>query len=337
MMTMQLTDYLAAIDRLDRHADFNGAMVVTDAHRTLYTYAGGLADIEKEIPFTLDTVTGIGSLTKQFIAVAVMQQVSAGRLALTDRLDQYVPEYRYAAKVTLGDLLTMASGIPDYPSLIQNQHPTTTAAESDPQSVRRLGADLSLAELVALINPIPLDFHPGSQGAYSNTNYNLLGIVVSRVLGQPLDQILTAYIWQPLGMTVTELGTQNATAVSYLPWHDELRYIGKGSHTTADSGLVTSAKDYTLWLQAVLQQSETLLPRSAWQTIFTITHNFYGMGWFQHRQWFWHSGLILGYQADVFLSFDLNLAVFWLTNVRFLTTSAKDWNRQQRIWLDALE
>jgi CubicO group peptidase (beta-lactamase class C family) len=334
---MMLADYLAAVTRLNQHASFNGAMQVVTPTQVLYDYADGLANIEKNTPFTSRTVTGIGSLSKQFLAIAVMQQVTAGRLHLTDRIAQFLPDYPQAAAVTIADLLTMASGIPDYPTLLQKQHPTgARAAASDPQSVRRLGADLSLADLLVLLDDHSLAFTPGSQGAYSNTNYYLLGLILTKVLQKPLGQILTDTVWQPLGLTATQLGTQHAQAASYLPWDDELLFIGKGHHTAGDSGIVTSAADYARWLQTILQRSESLLPAAAWQTLFTIQHNFYGMGWFRHGPWFWHSGLILGYQADVFLSFKHQLAVFWFTNVRFLTASAQDWNRQQRIWLDQL-
>ncbi|ERL63810.1 hypothetical protein L248_2170 [Schleiferilactobacillus shenzhenensis LY-73] len=311
-------------------------MQVVTPTRTVYAYAGGLADIERKVPFTADTVTGIGSLSKQFLAVAVMQQVAAGRLRLTDRLGAYVPEYSAGSQVTLADLLTMSSGIPDYPTLLQKQHPTDAALETNPQSVRRLGAALSLPELLSLLGDQPLQFVPGSHSSYSNTNYVLLGIILARVLNKPLGQILEDNLWTPLDLSATQLGTRHAQALRYLPWHDELVFVGRGQHTVADSGIVTSATDYANWLQAILTSSDRLLPAPAWDQIFTIHHDFYGMGWFQHGPWYWHSSLILGYQADVFLSFDRQLAVFWFTNVRFLTASAKDWNRQQREWLDGL-
>lgn len=333
---MKLTDYLLMVDRLNRHAHFNGIMQVISPTRSLYAYAGGLADIERKVPFTAGTVTGIGSLSKQFLAVAVMQQVAAGRVHLTDRLSDYVPEYPAGSQATLADLLTMSSGIPDYPTLLQKQHPTDAALETNPQSVRRLGAALSLPELITLLANQPLKFTPGSQSAYSNTNYVLLGSVLARVLKKPLGQVLADNLWTPLGLSATRLGTQHAQAISYLPWHDELVFVGRGQHTAADSGIVTSATDYAQWLRAVLTRSDRLLPAAAWDQIFTIRHNFYGMGWFRHGPWYWHSGLIFGYQADAFLSFDRQLAVFWFTNVRFLTASAKDWNRKQWEWLDGL-
>ena len=114
--------------RLDNEASadrFAGAVLVANQGKTLFAQAYGLADREHKIPNTLQTRFTIASMNKMFTAVATMQLVQAGKLALDDRLEKYLTDYpnkELAAKVTIGELLTNTGGTGDIWGPEYDQH-----------------------------------------------------------------------------------------------------------------------------------------------------------------------------------------------------------------------
>ncbi|RXT22414.1 serine hydrolase, partial [Lacticaseibacillus chiayiensis] len=96
----------------------NGATILVDANRLLSYWQNGMADFAKQVPFTLNTTSGLGSLSKQFTADSVLLLNAAGALNIDAPLSDYLPEYRYATQITLRQMLHMASGIPDYTELL---------------------------------------------------------------------------------------------------------------------------------------------------------------------------------------------------------------------------
>lgn len=93
---------------------YNGAVAVVTADKELAADSQGFAHIDMKVPFASHTLSGAGTVTQQFFGVLLMQFVEKGALKLTDKLSQYVPEYKQADKITIGQLATMQSGIPDY-------------------------------------------------------------------------------------------------------------------------------------------------------------------------------------------------------------------------------
>ena len=123
----------------------------------------GMADVKKGVKVTPDMIFRIASITKQFTAVAVLQLVQAGKVSLTDPITKYVPDFDTRGKtITIENLLTHTSGL----------HNVTALDDFDSQITR----DLKPIEVANLIAGKPLEFEPGSQFKYSNTNYILLGM-----------------------------------------------------------------------------------------------------------------------------------------------------------------
>ena len=89
----------------------DGVVLVAEKDQIIYTKASGYADRDSKTPNTMETVFELGSITKQFTAVAIMQLVEQGKLSLDDTLDKYIPEYKYAKDVTIHQLLNM-TGLP---------------------------------------------------------------------------------------------------------------------------------------------------------------------------------------------------------------------------------
>ena len=154
----------------------------------------GYADLEDGTRVTDRTVFRIGSVTKQFTAAAILLLAEEGKLSLDDRLVKYFPTFPRGGDVTLRQLLTHTSGIRNY---------TGYSDFMKGQSPRALSGN----EMVAYIaGATPAyDFDPGTGWSYSNSGYLLLGVVIEKVTGQPLAQVLRLRIFDPLGLKDTRL------------------------------------------------------------------------------------------------------------------------------------
>jgi len=155
----------------------------------VYRHAYGLADREKQAPATLDSHYEIGSITKQFTAAAMLQLQEAGKLHLDDRLSTYLPQAPHAADVTLRQLLSHTSGMPEYLDAVD-----AAGAISKPAS---------FDQLMSYIAGKPLDFEPGSHWEYSNTNYILAGRVIELVSHETYQHYVQTHLLDPAGLTQT--------------------------------------------------------------------------------------------------------------------------------------
>ena len=188
--------------------DFDGVVLVAEGDQIVWTYASGYADRKNKTPNTMDTVFEFGSITKQFTAVAIMQLEEQGLLSTDDKLDKYIPEYKYADQITIHQLLNMTSGISDY---LFNGMLGFSFDDFDNMTVEMLldfentmtklvTTPLSKDEFVTKISEYPLDFTPGTQNEYSNSNYYLLGIIIEKLSGMSYDEYVRKNILEPLGL-----------------------------------------------------------------------------------------------------------------------------------------
>ena len=158
---------------------------------TLLLRGYGYANLEDSVPATPRTVYRIGSLTKQFTAALVMQQVQEGRIALDDTIQRFLPAYpTQGHRVTIRHLLTHTSGIKSYTSL-----------GAEWRRVWRL--DLPTDTLMAMFASKPFDFAPGDRYLYNNSGYYLLGVILERVTGRTYQQLVQERLAQPLGLADT--------------------------------------------------------------------------------------------------------------------------------------
>ena len=177
----------AALDAIVRTmSDFSGAVLVTRGNQVLLAHASGEADQQHRTPVTLTTRFRIASLTKQFTAMAILMLEHQGRLRLSDRICRYITNCPATwAPITLTELLTHTSGIPDSWGDLS----LALLARSSPER-----------NLVGFVGHVPLTFVPGSTFEYSNTGYLLLGVVIEKVSGMSYEAFLHKNIFGPLGM-----------------------------------------------------------------------------------------------------------------------------------------
>lgn len=167
-----------------------GATILVARHgHVIYRHAYGLGDREGRRPATVETEYEIGSITKQFTAAAILQLREAGKLQLDDKVSTYLPNAPHAGEVTLWQLLSHTSGLPDYLDIVDAAGAIETQAGFD--------------KLMSYIAGKPLDFPPGSHWSYSNTGYILAGRIIEVVSQDSYQHYVQAHLLDPAGMTHT--------------------------------------------------------------------------------------------------------------------------------------
>ncbi|MEO0556986.1 MAG: serine hydrolase [Bacteroidota bacterium] len=236
---------------------FNGTVLVADGGEVIYEKGFGHADMTWDIPNTPETRFRIASLTKQFTAALVLRLVEAGRLDLDAPISTYLPDYpaAQAENVTLHHLLSHTGGVPEHTS------------RPDLNEIMR--QNYEPIDFLAFFAEEPLDFEPGSQFAYSNSGYYLLGVIIETVTGRSYASALQEVLLDPLGLDATtydpfpEIAPQMAHG--YMP--SGLNYVNAPYLDTsvpyAAGMLISTARDLFTWTEAlhggeVFDNAETL-------------------------------------------------------------------------------
>ena len=232
-------------------------------------WCAGLADLENRVAVTPSTNFRLASMTKQFIARAIeILGLPLDRRVLRD--------------ITVRQLLSHTSGLIDYEDLI------TSDEQISDHDVLRLLTQTDRAY-----------FPPGSAYRYSNGGYVLLGLLIERESGVPLEQFLRDEIFEPLGMTGTVLGTRNVVNRAYGYAFEDGRWVrrdqGITTATRGDGGIYSSIDDLQKW-DASLADCELRF------------------GWHHAPGKLWHEGETVGFR-NVIVKFPAECATFiMLTN-----------------------
>jgi CubicO group peptidase (beta-lactamase class C family) len=158
----------------------------------LYSKGYGAANLELNVPITPRTVFDIGSVSKQFTAMSIVLLAQDGKLSLDDDIHQFIPELpAYGAPVTVRSMLHHLSGLRSYTDLL------------DLVGVPEIDLTTDDDALAVIARQKTLNFPPGRQYLYSDTNYFLLALVVRRVSGETLREFARRRIFEPLGMSST--------------------------------------------------------------------------------------------------------------------------------------
>jgi D-alanyl-D-alanine carboxypeptidase len=170
------------------------AALVKDGHR-IQQAASGLADLRSGRPMRPGLTYRAGSVTKPLVATVVLQLVAEGRLSLSDTLERWLPGILpYGDQVTIRQLLSHTSGVPDY--VVEPLVHLYTSPQGRFRAWRP-------RELVALVADQPPLFPPGTAWSYSNTGYVLAGLIVEAATGSKLGKELARRILRPLGLLDT--------------------------------------------------------------------------------------------------------------------------------------
>ena len=275
----QLDAYLSGLE----HSGVLSGSVLVARNGMLFEKGYDLADKDANVPNTPQTRFRIGSNTKQFTAMAILILQDRGKLHVQDRICLYVPNCPQDWQpITIENLLTHTSGIPDYINA-----PDFLTFWLEPATPE---------ELLARFKDLPLEFRPGSRFKYSNSGYTLLGYIIERVSGESYATFLQQNIFTPLKMYNTGYDTtypalsQHATGyyqgyIKPAPYDPSVLY--------AAGALYSTVEDLNIWDQALL--AHKLVSRQALDAMFTphaacpqhgpggcLQHQDmgYGYGWF---------------------------------------------------------
>jgi CubicO group peptidase (beta-lactamase class C family) len=300
--------YLAAETAAGR---FSGAVLVAQEGRILLEKGYGPADRETGLANTPQTRFHIGSLTKQFTAMAILQLQERGKLQVTDHISQYLPDCPAAWRdITIEHLLTHTSGLPDY--------------FDQPGLDALLTQAVAPGEIVNLFRNQPLLFKAGSTYRYSNSGYVLLGEIIERASGESYADWIERNILTPLGMAGTTYGSSGpdgSCAVGYeTAWTrapDADLSLGY-----AAGGLCSTVEDLFRWDQALYTThicSQGSLDAMFSLHVRVVGNLGYGYGWFvwdgSGGRRISHTGLFYGYSAIIARFPEARVTVIMLSNL----------------------
>ncbi len=295
---------------------FSGTVLVAQNGNVVFCKSYGYANKERNKINTPQIEFNIGSITKPFVAVLIMQLVEKHQITLDEPMSDFFPGIDSdKSKITLNQLLHQTSGIADY-------------TEADLACPAFLHHPINPLKFVNCINEVKSEFTPGSKFSYSNTNYYLLGLILEKVTGQTFEQVLRENILIPLKMTHT--GYKNFSenilaAQGYTMKENKLvpTAIDDIGIAYSAGGMFSTVHDLYLFDQAL--RTEALLKKSTLEQMFaenkSVNPSYYGLGWYvdpngDYRTF--HEGGIDGFSSciDRFLKNDL--CIIALSNFEFV-------------------
>ena len=274
--TPQSPDKAAKIDQLARQyadcCEFTGTVLVSEHDKVIFKSGYGFADREWNIPNAPDVKFRLGSITKQFTSMLIVQQVAKGTIKLDGHISDYLPYYRKdtGSRVTITQLLDHTSGIPSY----------TDDPKFFPDVSRNFYA---VDDFVTKFCSGDLQFEPGSKFHYDNSGYFLLGAILEHVTGKKYEVLLQENILTPVGMHDTGYDHWSTIipkrASGYSQTLDGIvnaAYLDMSLPYSAGS-LYSTVEDLYKWDQALY--TDKLLSTELRQKLFTPNLEQYGFGW----------------------------------------------------------
>jgi CubicO group peptidase (beta-lactamase class C family) len=297
------------------HAPGVAVLVARDG-KVVLSRGFGVADLAHDVPITTTTKFRIGSVTKQFAAAAILKLQEEGRLAVSDKLSKFFPDFPRGDEVTIHHLLTHTSGIKSF--------------TSKPEFMATVTAPATSKEMIDSFKNDKFDFDPGSKMLYNNSGYFLLGAIIEKVSGKSFDQYLRDTFFEPLGMNDT--GVHTSTAVLK---HEATGYDFAGgkpakavnwdmSRAGAAGSLYSTVEDLMRWNEGVF--GGKVLSQESLKSAFTSVKLDsgeesmmpYGYGWivgdYRGLKTISHGGGLQGWLAFLTRYVDQNTTVVVLHN-----------------------
>jgi len=288
---------------------FSGAVAIVATDAGTWRGAAGWADASTKRRARTSDRFAIESTTKTFVATVVLQLVGERRLALDETVQHWLPGlFPARPRITIRQLLNHSSGIPS----------DFGFSEAPLVRVKRIAAQRCCL------------FPPGTSSAYSNSDFVLLGLIVEKVTGRPLDQVVTNRIIRRLHLRSTSYGTERAQRMT--PWLGPVESFGRP--VSGDGGIISTVEDLATFFRALL--GGKLLPR---QQLAEMTRTIaaddpdhrFGLGIFRYRLpcgFAWGHGGLFSYQVDVEVARDGSKAVVWAVN----NPAPSDWSFGDRLY-----
>jgi CubicO group peptidase (beta-lactamase class C family) len=233
------------LNKRSKAGDPGFAVLAAQNGKVIYKKAFGVSDMESKTPLDVDMIFNASELTKQFTAIAIMQLVEQGKISLKDPISKFIPDYpMQGSSITIEHLLTETSGIKDYSKI---------NAINDLLKQK----DFTQIELIRAIGNEKMNFVPGTAWEKSNSNYIILGFIISKISGVPYEQYIKEKILKPAGMQNSFIGVGyeaiNNVAKGYFKGTNgyEIYSSPLSAAENAASGLYLTLDDYLKFYEAL--------------------------------------------------------------------------------------
>lgn len=305
----------AELEKAFKPNEPGAAVIVVKDGQVIFRKGYGMANLELGIPIAPDHIFRIGSVTKQFTAVAILMLMEQGKLSLSDEITKYLPDYPvHGHKITVEQLLTHTSGIKSYTGM--------------PTFVQQMRKDLSLNELIDSFKNQPMDFAPDEKWNYNNSAFVMLGAVIEKASGMKYADFVEQQIFAPLGMTSSFYDSTSRVIPRRIPGYEKnangyvnAEYISM-SLPHGGGSLISNVDDLAKWDTALytekLVKQESL--KRAW-TSYKLKDGRptkYGYGWgvstLEGMRMITHRGGINGFTCEAVRLPEVRVYVAILTN-----------------------
>jgi CubicO group peptidase (beta-lactamase class C family) len=325
-------DRIAAMTAAEQAKDHVGSVTIGVVHgpQLVWTRTYGYADSEKKLAATKDTVYRIGSITKQFTGLMLMQLVQDGTVRLSDPVERYLPEVNTVAgksatapPITLGQLATMTSGLGREPANLA-KHLVGPVAHWE-------------QVLIGALREAKYDHEPGTRYLYSNIGYAILGTALGRAVKTPFTTHVHERILAPLGMAHTSFEPMPANASAIAKGYEigregqvsfeapQREHAGRG-YKVPNGAIYTTVGDLARFVAFELGEGpESVLKRSTLDDHHARVHSAngrldsgYGVGFQLTRRgehvFLGHGGSVAGYTAQAWVHRPSKTGVIVLRN-----------------------
>ncbi|MGE6589729.1 serine hydrolase domain-containing protein [Bacillus mycoides] len=296
--------YDIAATKLDQYLKdkgFNGTVLVTDKNNVVLRKGYGYANVKDKVLTTPRTKYRIGSITKTVVAISILQLREKGKLNIEDNVNKYIPSFPADKNITLRNLLTHTSGLPD-----QGQGSVDAA---------------SRLKLVTWIGAQKLQFPAGTGWKYTDYNYMVLAYIVEKISNKPLAEYVKENIFTPVEMNESGMGTT-------LP---EDIFLAEG-YTKKDNELIATPRLKMNWLYGCGEMYTTvedmkrldeaimdgkLISKRSLSDMFTVSPaRKYGFSFYIYPDYYHNHGVLAGWNTFNNFNWDKRTFVILFSNVQ---------------------
>ncbi|MBS1598556.1 MAG: beta-lactamase family protein [Bacteroidetes bacterium] len=306
-LSKKLDNYLSATNRRNK---FNGTALIAYKNEIILYKGYGFKNKERKILNDTATIYRIGSITKSFTAATILNLYDKGLLSLDDPLNKYIPDYPSGNKITIRNLLTHTSGIPEY----------LFAKGYDKEDFSK---PISIERLISFFKNGPLIFKPGEKMSYSNSNYILLAYTIEVITHKKYELVVRNVVLDPLQMNHSGFDFKNLAdtnkAFGYnniFKRNGSIQFVSDSSHEVGGGSIYSTAMDLYKWDRSFY--SNKILRHQTYEQVITPFKDHYGYGWFVDTAYgrlnVFHGGGIPGFVSHIQRFPIDNLCIILLSN-----------------------
>lgn len=320
----------AYFEHLFNNKKFMGSVAISFNDSIIYAKSVGFADADAQTKINPDTKFRIASITKTYTAVLILKAVEEQKLRLDDKLSAYYPQVKNAEKITIEQLLRHRTGIFNF--------------TDNPEELQWSEQFHTEQEFLDFFVNKPSNFEPGTEYAYSNTNYALLGFILQRLYQKSYAELLEEKICQPLQLKntyytfATDASKNEALSYNIQDKYVKNAYVNFSNHP-ASGGIASTAVELNKFLSALFD-GKIISPESL-KMMLPEKNGEYGLGierlWFKNPQGYVHTGRLENYISEYWYFPKERLGIVMLSNAVNIGTDSIMTNLLQYVFGKAPE